>query len=93
MEEKLLGKGMEESGEEGIGKERPMVIVIEQILRGLIHMVQFSVSYCIMLMFMYSNGYIIGSIIFGALVGFALFTRDTFHSPTDNINDQEKSCC
>lgn len=55
-EEKLLDKGMEESGEKGARRERPVVIVLEQILRGLIHMVQFSVSYCIMLMFMYSNG-------------------------------------
>lgn len=30
-------------------------------------------------------GYIIGSIIFGALVGFALFTRDTLHSPHEYI--------
>lgn len=56
MEEKLLDKGVEEMGEKDVMKERPGVIVWEQILRGLIHMMQFSVSYCIMLMFMYSNG-------------------------------------
>lgn len=54
MEEKLLD---EDGGRvEGKGKQRPVVIVLEQVLRGLIHVVQFSVSYCIMLLFMYSNG-------------------------------------
>jgi copper transporter 1 len=33
-----------------------VVIALEQLLRGLVHTVQFSVSYCIMLLFMYSNG-------------------------------------
>lgn len=32
MEEKLLDKGAE-SGEKGVRKERPVVIVLEQILR------------------------------------------------------------
>ncbi|KUJ23199.1 Ctr-domain-containing protein [Mollisia scopiformis] len=93
MEEKLLDKGGEGGDLRKERKERLVVVMLEQILRGLIHMVQFSVSYCIMLLFMYSNGYIITSIIFGALVGFALFTRDTLHSPTDDIDDREKACC
>ena len=37
-------------------KGRTAVVVLEQLLRGLVHTVQFSVSYCIMLLFMYSNG-------------------------------------
>jgi copper transporter 1 len=37
-------------------KGRTTVVVLEQLLRGLVHTVQFSVSYCIMLLFMYSNG-------------------------------------
>ena len=37
-------------------KGRKVVIVLEQLLRGLMHTVQFAVSYCIMLLFMYSNG-------------------------------------
>jgi copper transporter 1 len=57
-EEKLL------PNESGSGREKLMrglqgrttVVVLEQLLRGLIHTVQFSVSYCIMLLFMYSNG-------------------------------------
>ncbi|KAE8453567.1 hypothetical protein EG329_010428 [Mollisiaceae sp. DMI_Dod_QoI] len=93
MEEKLLDKSRDTNVPSRLRKERSMVVVFEQILRGLIHMVQFSVSYCIMLLFMYSNGYIIGCIILGALVGFALFTRDTLHSPKDDIDEREKACC
>ncbi|PVH88780.1 Ctr copper transporter [Cadophora sp. DSE1049] len=78
-EEKLLDKGtnVEQT------RKKKVVVVLEQLLRGLIHVVQFSVSYCIMLLFMYSNGYIIISILVGALVGFALFTRDTLYSSQD----------
>jgi copper transporter 1 len=57
MEEKLLdkGTGVGASASPGV-KERPVVVMMEQILRGLIHMIQFLISYCIMLLFMYSNG-------------------------------------
>jgi len=55
-EEKLLPNG-------GSGRESLMSklkartpVVLEQLLRGFIHTVQFAVSYCIMLLFMYSNG-------------------------------------
>jgi len=50
-EEKLLDKGTVEQT-----RQKKVVVVLEQLLRGLIHVVQFSVSYCIMLLFMYSNG-------------------------------------
>jgi copper transporter 1 len=56
MEEKLLDKEVEENGVMAKRKSGIGAIVSEQILRGLIHVVQFSVSYCIMLLFMYSNG-------------------------------------
>jgi len=53
MEEKLLAK----EGKAGNGKERVVVVVVvEQSARGLLHVLQFSVSSCIMLLFMYSNG-------------------------------------
>ena len=52
MEEKLLAK----EGKATSGRERMLVVVLEQGARGLLHVVQFSVSYCIMLLFMYSNG-------------------------------------
>ncbi|KAG4444484.1 hypothetical protein IFR05_000075 [Cadophora sp. M221] len=78
-EEKLLDKGTDA---EQLKRKR-VVVVLEQLLRGMIHVLQFSVSYCIMLLFMYSNGYIIISILVGALAGFALFTRDTLYSSQD----------
>lgn len=34
----------------------PMVVVLEQLARGVIHMVQFAASYCVMLLVMYTNG-------------------------------------
>jgi copper transporter 1 len=55
-EKKLLPN---ESGREELMrrlKARTTMVVLEQLLRGLNHTVQFSVSYCIMLLFMYSNG-------------------------------------
>lgn len=55
-EEKLLPKGNRRENLMLRFKGKTAVIVLEQLLRGLIHTVQFSVSYCIMLLFMYSNG-------------------------------------
>jgi copper transporter 1 len=56
MEEKLLPSEGQKYILRGKMKGMMVVIVAEQLLRGLIHTVQFSVSYCIMLLFMYSNG-------------------------------------
>jgi copper transporter 1 len=55
-EEKLLsiGRGRETLIQRYNGTTA--VVVLEQLLRGSIHTVQFAVSYCIMLLFMYSNG-------------------------------------
>lgn len=56
IEMKLLA---EDQGARLQVKENPKVfsqIMLEQFVRGMIHMVQFAISYCIMLMFMYSNG-------------------------------------
>jgi len=55
MEEKLLVKD-EEGAPSSTGSRVTVTVVLEQGARGLIHMVQFGVSYCIMLLFMYSNG-------------------------------------
>jgi len=55
-EEKLLPNG---GGEDDMRRKLKgwiLVIALEQVLRGLVHTIQFSVSYCIMLLFMYSNG-------------------------------------
>lgn len=51
-EEKLLGK----DGKANNGRERVVIVVLEQSARGVLHALQFAVSYCIMLLFMYSNG-------------------------------------
>jgi copper transporter 1 len=56
MEEKLLPSDGQKDILRGKLKGRMVVIVAEQLLRSLIYTVQFSVSYCIMLLFMYSNG-------------------------------------
>ncbi|PBP25718.1 high affinity copper transporter [Diplocarpon rosae] len=94
MEEKLLDQPIQiRAGDET--KHKAIIVVLEQFLRGLIHVAQFSISYCVMLLFMYSNGFIIISILVGALVGFALFTQDTLYPPRDtNENvEVENSCC
>jgi hypothetical protein len=75
MEETLLPSTKDERGSGGgVGKGR---VLIEQLARGSIYCMQLGVSYCIMLLVMYSNGYVILSILIGALVGFAAFARDT----------------
>jgi len=56
MTEKLLDKASKESIPGLLTKKRFIVVYLEQIARGLIHAAQFSISYCIMLLFMYSNG-------------------------------------
>jgi len=55
MREKLLNRPGEENVPSTL-KNKRFVVILEQISRGLIHAVQFSISYCIMLLFMYSNG-------------------------------------
>jgi copper transporter 1 len=55
-EEKFLPNGNGKKSFLRKWKLRTVVVVLEQSLRGLIHTVQFAVSYCIMLLFMYSNG-------------------------------------
>ena len=55
MEEKLLVKD-EEGAPSSTGSRVTVPVMLEQGARGLIQMVQFGVSYCIMLLFMYSNG-------------------------------------
>ena len=50
--------------------------VPQQALRALIHTMQFSVAYIIMLLAMYYNGYIIVCIFIGVFIGFFVFARD-----------------
>lgn len=48
--------------------------VLQQVIRALIHMLQFAVAYFIMLLAMYYNGYIIICIIIGAFLGSFIFS-------------------
>jgi copper transporter 1 len=45
----------------------------QQMLRALLHMLQFAVAYFIMLLAMYYNGFILISIFIGAYLGFFVF--------------------
>ncbi|KAK4499173.1 hypothetical protein PRZ48_009686 [Zasmidium cellare] len=48
--------------------------LFEQLVRALLHMLQFAVAYFIMLLAMYFNGYIIISIFIGAFLGAFVFS-------------------
>lgn len=47
---------------------------VEQVVRALLHMVQFAVAYFVMLLAMYYNGYIIICIFIGAFLGSLIFS-------------------
>lgn len=47
---------------------------VEQIVRALLHMLQFAVAYFVMLLAMYFNGYIIVCIFIGAFLGSLIFS-------------------
>ncbi|KAM3420089.1 Copper transport protein [Cercospora zeina] len=51
--------------------------VLEQLIRALLHMLQFAVAYVIMLLAMYYNGYIIICIFIGAFIGAFVFNWTT----------------
>ncbi|TGO20379.1 hypothetical protein BPAE_0301g00060 [Botrytis paeoniae] len=71
----------------------------EQFLRAGIHGVQFVISYTVMMMWMYSNGYIMICILLGAITGFGMFTRDMLEvSGSTHLEEGEndvrgESCC
>jgi copper transporter 1 len=48
--------------------------LVEQLIRALMHMLQFAVAYFVMLLAMYFNGYIIICIFIGAFLGSFIFT-------------------
>ncbi|RAL67291.1 hypothetical protein DID88_008055 [Monilinia fructigena] len=70
-------------------------VVLEQGLRAGLHLVQFALSYCVMMMWMYSNGYILISILLGAMTGFGIFTRDTFavFVQESGSDERKQTCC
>lgn len=51
--------------------------VVQQLVRALLHMVQFAVAYFVMLLAMYYNGYFIICIFIGAFLGAFVFSWET----------------
>lgn len=64
-----------------VGPYRPSPI--EQVIRALLHMVQFAVAYIIMLLAMYYNGYIIMCIFIGAFLGSLIFSWEPLSLSTE----------
>lgn len=67
----------------------------EQLIRGVLFTVEWGLSYIIMLLFMYYNGYIIISCILGAFFGRLIFT---YNEPLNGAcladsQDMDKKCC
>jgi copper transporter 1 len=59
-------------GRANFGPYRPSPM--EQLVRALLHMLQFAVAYFVMLLAMYYNGYIIICIFIGAFLGSLVFS-------------------
>ncbi|KAF7198497.1 Copper transport protein ctr4 [Pseudocercospora fuligena] len=64
--------------------------IFEQLIRSLLHMLQFAVAYFIMLLAMYFNGYIIICIFIGAFLGAFAFNWTSLGSSSD---DREITFC
>lgn len=62
----------------------------EHLLRSALYTIEWGVSYIIMLLFMYYNGYIIISCILGAFVGKFLFT---YNEPLTCNDEEDRKCC
>ena len=67
--------------------------VLQQLIRGIIHMLQFGVGYFVMLLAMYYNGYFIICILLGALIGFVMFSWDLPTVGLSETTQQEASDC
>ncbi|ORY02716.1 Ctr copper transporter [Basidiobolus meristosporus CBS 931.73] len=51
--------------------------VNQQLARSTMYAIQVSISFCLMLVFMTFNGFLMLSVILGAFIGFLLFSQDT----------------
>ncbi|KAJ8295358.1 Copper transport protein CTR4 [Rhodotorula toruloides] len=70
--------GGEERGKDVVVQVQPFRPTAKQhLLRTLIHLLQFSTSYILMLLAMYFNGGVVLAIFVGAGTGYAVFGRDT----------------
>ncbi|THW48545.1 Ctr-domain-containing protein [Aureobasidium pullulans] len=65
----------------------------QQMVRALLHCLQFAVAYFIMLLAMYYNGYIIICIFIGAYLGFFVFGWEQLGGDSDKSHDEATVCC
>ncbi|KAF3047317.1 Copper Transporter integral membrane protein that functions in high affinity copper transport [Didymella keratinophila] len=75
-------------------KFRPSVS--QQAIRALLHMLQFTVAYFVMLLAMYYNGYIIICIFIGAYLGYFIFGWESFNvgqGGKDRMQENVTVCC
>ncbi len=70
----VTSKSSESGSVASLKPQRLVPTIFQQAIRALIHMLQFSVAYFIMLLAMYYNGYIIISIIIGSYLGAFIFS-------------------
>ncbi|THW24159.1 Ctr-domain-containing protein [Aureobasidium pullulans] len=65
----------------------------QQMVRALLHCLQFAVAYFIMLLAMYYNGYLIICIFIGAYLGFFVFGWEKLGGDSDKSHDEATVCC
>ncbi|KAJ5523200.1 hypothetical protein N7513_012744 [Penicillium frequentans] len=78
-------------GRAKFGPYRPSPM--EQLVRALLHMLQFAVAYFIMLLAMYYNGYIIICIFIGAFLGSLVFSWEPVSLNKENDATTVTKCC
>jgi len=85
----MAGEGAQSVDGDMINRKIPDLVApyrpspIEQVIRALLHMVQFAVAYIIMLLAMYYNGYIIICIFIGAFLGSLIFSWEPLSLSTE----------
>ncbi|GFF58380.1 copper transport protein CTR3 [Aspergillus udagawae] len=67
--------------------------LIEQLVRALLHMLQFAVAYFVMLLAMYFNGYLIICIFIGAFLGSFIFSWEPLDLQKENDATTVTKCC
>lgn len=65
---------------------------MQQLIRALLHMLQFGVAYFIMLLAMYYNGYIIICILIGAFLGAFVFSWESIGTEQGSQEDPTMCC-
>ncbi|THV71122.1 Ctr-domain-containing protein [Aureobasidium pullulans] len=65
----------------------------QQMVRALLHCLQFAVAYFVMLLAMYYNGYLIICIFIGAYLGFFVFGWEKLGGDSEKGHDEATVCC